>query len=75
MEVLDSLSPEQKAELILDPNSGALENETLVKEVMMGIISSSGEEQLYVFFEMFVSITKQVSCLSLKSKQIGRAHV
>ncbi|XP_036412854.1 uncharacterized protein LOC118797685 [Colossoma macropomum] len=59
VEVLDSLSPEQKAELILDPNSGALENETLVKEVMMGIISSSGEEQLYVFFEMFVSITKQ----------------
>ncbi|KAL7851854.1 hypothetical protein SRHO_G00176390 [Serrasalmus rhombeus] len=64
VEVLDSLSPEQKAELILDPNTGALENETLVKEVMMGIISSSEEEQLYVFFEMFVSITKQVAALS-----------
>ncbi|KAL6454951.1 hypothetical protein MHYP_G00366090, partial [Metynnis hypsauchen] len=74
VEVLDSLSPEQKAELILDPNTGALENETLVKEVMTGIISSSGEEQLYVFFEMFVSITKQVSCLSMKSKRDVSQH-
>ncbi|KAL7851860.1 hypothetical protein SRHO_G00176450 [Serrasalmus rhombeus] len=57
--VLDSLSAQQKAELILDPSSGALENETLVKEVMMGILSSSGEEQLDVFFETFVNITKE----------------
>ncbi|XP_037399293.1 uncharacterized protein LOC108433603 isoform X3 [Pygocentrus nattereri] len=56
--VLDSLSAQQKAELILDPSSGALENETLVKEVMMGILSSSGKEQLDVFFETFCNITK-----------------
>ncbi|XP_036413701.1 uncharacterized protein LOC118798377 [Colossoma macropomum] len=56
--VLDSLSPEQKAELILDPSTGALENETLLKEVMMGILSSSREEQLYTFFETFSNITK-----------------
>ncbi|KAI4894035.1 hypothetical protein NFI96_009147 [Prochilodus magdalenae] len=57
--VLDRLSPQQKAELMLDPSSGALENETLVKEVMTGMISSSGEEQLSVFFETFVSVTKE----------------
>lgn len=28
---LESLSPEQKAELLLDPSTGALENETMVK--------------------------------------------
>ncbi|XP_036412853.1 LOW QUALITY PROTEIN: uncharacterized protein LOC118797684 [Colossoma macropomum] len=55
--VLDLLSPEQKAELLLDPSTGALENETLVKELMTGIISSSGEEQLYVFFQTFVKVT------------------
>ncbi|XP_036412850.1 uncharacterized protein LOC118797681 [Colossoma macropomum] len=57
--VLDSLSAQQKAELILDPSSGALENETLVKEVLTGILSSSGKEQLYVFFETFVNVTEE----------------
>lgn len=63
--VLDSLSAQQKAELILDPSSGALENATLAKEVMTGILSSSGKEQLSVFFETFVNVTKEVSSTSL----------
>ncbi|XP_036413704.1 uncharacterized protein LOC118798379 [Colossoma macropomum] len=64
-EVLESLSAQQKAELILDPSSGALENETLVKEVLTGILSSSGKEQLYVFFETFVNVTEEVSSTCL----------
>ncbi|KAI4887382.1 hypothetical protein NFI96_030535, partial [Prochilodus magdalenae] len=68
VEVLDSLSPQQKAELVLDPSSGALENQTLVKEVMTGIVSSSGEEQLSVFFQTFVNVTKEVSGSSLNTK-------
>ncbi|KAJ7988667.1 hypothetical protein DPEC_G00311590 [Dallia pectoralis] len=55
--VLDSLSPNQKAELILDPNSGALNNVTLVTEVFNSFKQS--EVQLKEFFATFVNITKQ----------------
>ncbi|XP_064859438.1 uncharacterized protein LOC135561647 [Oncorhynchus nerka] len=59
--VLDSLSPNQKAELILDPSTGALENETLVKNVFISLLESPREEQLNEFFVTFVEVTKQVS--------------
>lgn len=59
--VLDSLSPNQKAELILDPSTGALENETLVKNVFISLLDSPREEQLNEFFVTFVEVTKQVS--------------
>ncbi|XP_052341753.1 uncharacterized protein LOC118373719 [Oncorhynchus keta] len=57
--VLDSLSPNQKAELILDPSTGALENETLVKNVFISLLDSPREEQLNEFFVTFVEVTKQ----------------
>nr|XP_046165618.1 uncharacterized protein LOC124002286 [Oncorhynchus gorbuscha] len=57
--VLDSLSPNQKAELILDPSTGALENETLVKNVFISLLESPREEQLNEFFVTFVEVTKQ----------------
>ncbi|KAK6306907.1 hypothetical protein J4Q44_G00220550 [Coregonus suidteri] len=58
--VLDSLSPNQKAELILDPSTGALENETLVKKVFISLLESPREEQLNEFFVTFVEVTKQI---------------
>ncbi|KAI4888125.1 hypothetical protein NFI96_029568 [Prochilodus magdalenae] len=70
VEVLDSLSPQQKAELVLDPSSGALENQTLVKEVMTGIVSSSGEEQLSVFFQTFVNVTKEAKTNFIKNAAV-----
>ncbi|XP_041704365.2 uncharacterized protein LOC121539718 [Coregonus clupeaformis] len=57
--VLDSLSPNQKAELVLDPSTGALENETLVKKVFISLLESPREEQLNEFFVTFVEVTKQ----------------
>lgn len=60
MAVLNSLSPEQKAELILDPDSNALENETIVREVFSSLTETTDEEQLDEFFETFVDITKAV---------------
>ncbi|XP_029585184.1 uncharacterized protein LOC115172166 [Salmo trutta] len=59
LEVLNVLSPNQKAELILDPSTGALENETLVKEVFISLLESPREEQLNEFFVTFVEVTKQ----------------
>ena len=61
MAALDSLSPNQKAELILDPDSGALENETIVKQVFSSLTKSPEDEQLSVFFGTLVDVAKQVS--------------
>ena len=58
MTALDAVSTNQKAELLLDPDSGALDNETIVKQVF---ISLTEKEQLDVFFETFVDVTKEVS--------------
>ncbi|XP_069029078.1 uncharacterized protein [Embiotoca jacksoni] len=59
VEVVDTLSPQQKAELILDPDSGALENETVVTVVFKSLTESDDDEQLNEFFEAFTSINKQ----------------
>ncbi|KAF4117958.1 hypothetical protein G5714_000009 [Onychostoma macrolepis] len=56
---LESLSPDQKAELLLDPSTGALENVTVVKEVLNSILESSDEGQLERFFETFVEVSKE----------------
>ncbi|XP_028981157.2 uncharacterized protein LOC105009564 isoform X5 [Esox lucius] len=55
--VLDILSPNQRAELIFDQSSGALENVTLVREVFISLVES--DVQLEEFFVTFVEITKQ----------------
>lgn len=62
--LLETLAPDQKAELILDPTTGALENETLVKEVLTSILESPDEGQLDKFFVAFVEITIEVSSLT-----------
>ncbi|XP_052341343.1 uncharacterized protein LOC127913437 [Oncorhynchus keta] len=66
LEVLKILSPNQKAELILDPSTGALENETLVKNVFISLLDSPREEQLNEFFVTFVEVTKQDEWMSSK---------
>lgn len=58
---LDSLSPDQKAELVLDPSTGALENVTVLTEVFVSVTASPEEGQLDDFFQAFVYFTKQVS--------------
>ncbi|XP_071402622.1 uncharacterized protein [Centroberyx affinis] len=59
--VLDSLSPNQKAELILDPDSSALDNETIVRDVFSSLTESPDEEQLDQFFETFAGLAMQVN--------------
>ena len=56
-----SLSPDQKAELILDPDSGALRNETIVREVFNSLNMSHDEQQLHQFFLALTRINMQVN--------------
>lgn len=58
-----SLSPNQKAELILDADSGALENETIVREVFQSLNTSNDDKQLVQFFQAFARINIQVNAL------------
>lgn len=59
--VVENLSPKQKAELILDPDSNALENETIVREVFTSLTESRDTEQLSQFFQAYSDINKQVN--------------
>lgn len=45
----------------MDPSTGALENVTVVKEVLSSVLKSPDEEQLEKFFEKFVEVSKEVS--------------
>ncbi|XP_071400804.1 uncharacterized protein [Centroberyx affinis] len=60
-EVVEHLSPNQKAELILDPDSSALDNETIVRDVFSSLTESPDEEQLDQFFETFCRLAMQVN--------------
>ncbi|KAK9981882.1 hypothetical protein ABG768_001405 [Culter alburnus] len=62
---LETLSPGQKAELLFDPTTGALENVTVVKEVLSSILKSSDEKQLEKFFEKFVEVSKERNVSSI----------
>ncbi|XP_026210294.1 uncharacterized protein LOC113158540 [Anabas testudineus] len=59
LEVLELLSPNQKAELILNPTSGALEDVAIVQKVFASLTESAGIEQLSLFFLAFTEVTKQ----------------
>lgn len=59
--VVDSLSPNQTAELLLDGGSSFLENETFVTEVLKNLIKDPEDEQLREFFQAFAVISKQVN--------------
>lgn len=68
MEIVDSLTPNQQAELFLDPQSGALENETIVQKVFESLTKSpddgddvdEDDDKLVEFFEVFSNISIQV---------------
>lgn len=57
--MLDSLSPNQKAEFILESNN--LSNETLVRAVFTQLTEESTVEELGSFFDGFVSAAAEVS--------------
>ncbi|XP_028251804.1 uncharacterized protein LOC114427786 [Parambassis ranga] len=67
---VDSLSPQQKAELILDPDSGALENETTIRVVFTSLTQSGDEEQLNQFFQGFTNIIKQENITYIKNPRV-----
>ncbi|XP_056308696.1 uncharacterized protein LOC130220432, partial [Danio aesculapii] len=56
---LESLSPDQKAELLLDRSTHALENVTVVQEVLTSILKSPDKNQLENFFQTFVEVSKE----------------
>ncbi|XP_047201488.1 uncharacterized protein LOC124855568 [Girardinichthys multiradiatus] len=59
--LVNVLSPTQKAELIMDPDSGGLEDAILVKEVLTNLTESGDEEQLGQFFQVFTQILQQTN--------------
>lgn len=59
--VVDVLTPQQKAELILDPDSGALEDATLVRVVLTNLTQSGNNRTLSQFFQAFTDDIKQVN--------------
>nr|XP_046269032.1 uncharacterized protein LOC124071969 [Scatophagus argus]XP_046269033.1 uncharacterized protein LOC124071969 [Scatophagus argus] len=70
METLEQLSPNQKAELILDPDSQASEAEAIVKEVLQSLTESQDDEQLHQFFQAFANINKQRNVTFLRNPGI-----
>ncbi|KAK9981891.1 hypothetical protein ABG768_001414 [Culter alburnus] len=67
---LETLSPGQKAELLFDPTTGALENVTVVKEVLSSILKSSDEKQLEKFFEKFVEVSKEENITYIRNVEV-----
>lgn len=59
--VVESLSPKQKAELILDPDSPASEDEAIIRRVFANLTESNDDELLNEFFQAFTKINKQVN--------------
>lgn len=67
---MDSLSPDQKAELILDPDSHALEDEAIIREVFTSLTKSHDNEQLNQFFQAFASISEQRNITIIKNQGV-----
>ncbi|XP_036413703.1 uncharacterized protein LOC118798378 [Colossoma macropomum] len=61
--VLDVLTGEQKARLILQPGSGVMENE--VREVFSSVLKSSDQKQLGSFFTAFSQSAVQMNMTSI----------
>ena len=48
----------------MDPDTGNLENDTIVKLIFSHLEMSQEDDELKLFFEAFVDVTKQVkACL------------
>lgn len=61
--IVDFLSPNQQAELLLDPESSALENEAIVRKVFESLTMPPDVEKLDEFFEAFSQNSVQVKAL------------
>lgn len=61
MAAVEFLSPNQKAELILDPDSPASSDKAIVREVLQSLSESHDDDQLNQFFQAFVNIINQVN--------------
>ncbi|XP_043999636.1 uncharacterized protein LOC122846636 [Gambusia affinis] len=68
------LSPKQKAELLTDPDSRALEDATLVKEVLTNMTQSGNVEQLGQFFLVFTQSLQQSHWPNGKPEDPATAH-
>ncbi|KAM4542779.1 uncharacterized protein PAE49_019278 [Odontesthes bonariensis] len=68
--VVGVLSPQQKAELILDPDSGALEDPTLVRVVLTNLTESGDDLQITQFFQTFTKINKQKNVTFIKNPAV-----
>ncbi|XP_014830816.1 PREDICTED: uncharacterized protein LOC106909037 [Poecilia mexicana] len=60
-DVLEKLSPQQRAELILDPDSGALEDADFVRLIIKNVTMSGDDEQLNHFFQKFSILSKETN--------------
>lgn len=71
---MDTLAPNQQAELLLDPESGALESEIIVTTVFESFTGSADDDddKLVQFFVVFSSISEQVKSFypSLSKKNV-----
>ncbi|KAL7845119.1 hypothetical protein AOLI_G00233110, partial [Acnodon oligacanthus] len=63
--VLDVLTGKQKAQLILQPGSGVMENESVVQEVFKSVLKSSDKKQLGSFFTAFSQSAIQMNVTSI----------
>lgn len=61
MAAVEFLSPNQKAELILDPDSLASIDKAIVREVLQNLTEPHDDDQLNQFFQAFVNIINQVN--------------
>ncbi|XP_054909143.1 uncharacterized protein LOC129374649 [Poeciliopsis prolifica] len=60
-EVVEKLSPQQRAELILDPDSGVLDNADFVRIIIKNLTMFGDDEQLDQFFQMFSLLSKETN--------------
>ncbi|XP_044231400.1 uncharacterized protein LOC122998536 [Thunnus albacares] len=68
--LVESLSAKQKAELILDPDSGALEDEAIVRKVFRSLTESPDNELLNQFFQAFTNISKQRNITIIRNPEV-----
>ncbi|XP_046701220.1 uncharacterized protein LOC124382920 [Silurus meridionalis] len=65
--VFGLLSIEQKAQFILQPDTGVLENDLVIREVFSSMIASFDLNQLGMFFTNFSQTAKQMNLTSIPS--------
>ncbi|XP_043998090.1 uncharacterized protein LOC122845743 [Gambusia affinis] len=71
--VVGALTEQQKAELILDPGSGALEDVSFVREVLTSLKLSGKDEQLTQFFQTFAQISEKENITFITNAAVREA--